>query len=271
MNSAYALPRRGTGFTVVIFGLVLIPAAVLDEAAGGEKRKADAKRAAEMVDAIVNRNKAPKLVKWQGDFPSWAALFPEDYDWKEEARVRKAISQLERDQTEEVWEELVKRIGDRRYSETVTSVKTGDAYIKAVGSVCGWLAYSRLIGVFWQHLPLSPFKDGEILRLDVGIRIGDLAKWRKQRAAMSLYELQIEVCEKAIEALAKVERVPQAQKDQARKKIEAEIAKLKKTKRPVHVQGDYNFEERGVYNADLAKRVRQGVKSGKYGDLGIIK
>ncbi len=163
----------------------------------------------------------------------------------------------------------MKRTGDRHYSETVTSVKTGDAYIEDVGTICAWLAHSRLIGVFWQHLPLSPFKDGETLSLDVGI--GDLSRWREQRAAKSLYELQIEVCERANKVLAKVEEVPQAEKEQARKKIEAEIVKLKKTKQPVHIQGGHSYRERGVYNAELAKRVRDGVKSGKYGRLGIIK
>jgi len=261
------------GFAVLIVGLVFIPAVGLGEARGGEKAKADAMRAAEMVDAIVNRNKAPKVVGWSSRVPPpsprKAALFPEDHDWKEEARVRKAIDQLEKERTEAVWEELVKRRGDRRYSETVTTAKTADASIRTVGDICDELAYSRLIGVFWQHLPLVEGKDGDVeLPLDIGIR--DLSRWRKQRATKALHVLQIEVCEKAIKALAKVKRVPRAQKDKARKKIKAEIAKLKKTKRPVHVQGgEPSYRERGVYNAELAKRVREGVQSGKYGNLGI--
>lgn len=269
MNAAHTLRRLGMGFAVTLAGLVVIPVALFDKAPGGDKPKADARRAAEMVDAIVNRNKPPKIVDWRGDFPSRAALFPEDHDWKEETRARTAISRLEADQTEEVWEEMVKRIDDRRYSETVTSVKTGDAYIEKVGRICSRLAYSRLVGVFWDHLPSSPIKDGERVSLRLGI--GDVAKWRKQRAAKSLYELQIEVCEKAIEALAKVEDVPRAEKDQARKKIEVEIAKLKRTKQPASAQEERppTFRYRGRYNAEVAKRVRDGIKSGRYGDLGI--
>jgi len=273
MNPADAFPHRWIGFAVLIVGLVLIPAVGLGEARGGEKPKADARRAAEKVDAIVNRNKAPKVVGWSDrsppPSPTKAALFPEDHDWKEEERVQKAIDQLEKDRTEAVWEELVKRRGDRRYSEIVTTVKTADASIRTVGDICDELAYTRLIGVFWQHLPLVEGKDGDMeLPLDIGIR--DLSRWRKQRATKALYKLQIEVCEKAIKALAKVKRVPRAEKDKARKKIKAEIAKLKKTKRPVHVQAEsYSYEERGKYNAKLADRVREGVKSGKYGDLGI--
>src|SRR5262249_45207861 len=109
-------------------------------------------------------------------------------------------------------------------------------------------------------------------KLGLGSGIVDVAEWRKQRASKSLYELQIEVCEKAIKGVANASRVPQDEKDLARKQIEAEIANLKKTKKPVFLQGDYMlFEKRGRYNADLAKRVREGIKSGKYGNLGIIK
>jgi hypothetical protein len=250
-----------------LLGLILI--IVLGGTPGSQKPKGDPRRAIEKVDAIVNRNKPPTEVSWTGDMTKRAALFPEEHDWAEEARVREAVSVLNRDQTEAVWEEMVKRCRDQRYCETVTSVKTGDAHIKSVGTICDRLAHSRLVGVFWQHLPLNPSKDGEKLWLDVGIQ--DLTDWRTQRADKALFELQIEVCEKTIEALSKVASVPQSEKDQARKKIEAEIAKLKKSRQPVHEQGGHTFEERGRYNAELAKRVRDGVKSGQYGDLGIIK
>lgn len=269
MNSTYALPRRWMGFAVIIFGLVALLAVVLGPRFLASRGLADAKRAAEMVDAIVNRNEAPKEVEWPGHFPSRAALFPEDYDWKEDARAGKAIYELERDQTEGVWEELVKRTGDRRYSETVTEVNTGDALIEHVGGICHRLAYSRLIGVFWQHLPNNPNPSKGGQKLSLNVWVGDLSKWRKERAGKSLYELQIEVCEEAIKALAEVKDVPQAQKDQTRKKIETEIANLKKTKKPVCVEGGHNFYVGRKYNAELAKRVREGVKTGKYEDLGI--
>src|SRR4051812_4246082 len=105
MNSVHALPRLWPGFAVLIVGIVLVQDVVPDEPAKEKKPKADAGRAAKMVDAIVNRNKAPKVVPWKGDFLTReAALFPEDHDWKEEERARKAIDQLEKDRTEEVWE-----------------------------------------------------------------------------------------------------------------------------------------------------------------------
>src|SRR5262249_2552141 len=149
----------------------------------------------------------------------------------------------------------------------ITSGLTGDALVENVGSICDWLAHARLIGAYWRHLPNNPLNPGHRLFLNVGI--GDLSTWRKQRADKALYELQIEVCEKAIEALGKAKRVPQVEKDRARKKIEAEIAKLKKTKKPTHVLGGHGFYQGRPYNAKLAKRVREGVRTGKYPDLGI--
>jgi hypothetical protein len=266
MNAECCPFRRSMGLAILL-GLVFTPPATPGEPAEDKKPQVDSRRAAEMVEAIVNRNKAPKLKEWPGNFPSQVALYSEDHDWKEEYRTRTAIYQLEKDRTEAVWEELVKHADDHRYSDTVTSMKTGDAYIEDVGGTCGWLAKSRLIDVFRQHLPPDPIKDFDKLSLDVGIK--DLTKWRKERAAKSLYELQIEVCEKAIEALAKVQGVPQAEKDKARKKIEQEIASLRKSKKPVHVEASPSFLKRGQYKAEFAKRVRECINSGKYEDLDI--
>jgi hypothetical protein len=263
MNPTYTF-NWWTRVAAINIGVMLVPTVVFAKAPRIKKGQGDLKSAVKLVDAIVNRNMAPKIVEWPGRFSSSAALFPEDYDWKEDNRASNAIGRLKRDRTEAVWEEMVRRHIDRRYSETVTSGMTGDAFIKHVGSICGQLAHARLIGAYWRHLPL---KNGKRLKLEIGI--GDLSTWRKQRADKALYELQIEVCEKAIEALDKVEPVPQTQKDRARKKIEAEIAKLKKTKKPTHVLGTHGFDYGRPYNAKLAKRVREGVRTGKYPDLGI--
>lgn len=248
------------------FSFVLVASA---KDSGAKSEKDPKQQAAELVEAIANRNPAPKIVAWPGDWPSKAALFSEDYDWKEEERTRKAIGQLRKNRTEEVWEELVKRSADERYCVIVTSVKTGDAHVEEVGLVCNSFARSRLIGVYWRHLPRSPHKEGEKLILDDGV--GNLAKWRKDRAEKTLYELQIEVCMKAIEALEKEKRVPKEERKNARIKIEREIEQLRKTRRPSQIEGGHSFYVGSVYNPDLAKRVRDGIKSGKYEDLGIIK
>ena len=254
--------RRWIGGIVGLVGFALVALAHAGECRGGDKRRADAKPA-EVIDAIVSRNKAPKIVDWKAGELRWAALFPEGYDWKEEERVRRAVEQLKEDATEEVWEELVKRIGDRRYCQTVITAIVGNARVLDVGTVCERLAWARLVNVYWKHLPEEGL-GAKQPNLDV---VGDLARWRKQRAGKPLYELQIEVCEAAIKALnAKPgERVPDADKRRFQKKVEAEIAKLKKAKKPVHALCSFWFvEEWGVYNEKIAAQVRKGVKTGKY-------
>src|SRR5437899_2608445 len=75
---------------------------------GGKERKAVVK----MIDALANRNRPPKLVDMDGDR---LPLFPDEYDWKEDRRVRSALGKVRAERTAEMWEELVRGIGDERY------------------------------------------------------------------------------------------------------------------------------------------------------------
>jgi hypothetical protein len=256
----------------VCFGLVaaLLVAAVIGGCAStppsntkaevGQEPEDKATTAPQLVDAIVNRNKPPKLVERRSGRPERVALFPEDYDWEEDKRVLKALDQLYQDKRVELWEELVRRTDDPSYCVTVVSVKNEDADLESVGRICGQLAYSHLL-LFEGHLPLDPSKDGERLHLDVGIK--NLADWRKERADKPLDQLQIEVCEEAVSRLSKVERVSEVEKASARKKIEAKIEKLRRTKQPDLVGYERFFVpfREYKYNPDLAKRVREVIKN----------
>lgn len=269
MNATCSLRYRWVFCALAIGSLSFIAAVVVSEATGGEgakdpadgkAAKRNAKEAAKMVDAIVNRNKPPEIVRRRRGTPEKVPLFPETYDWKEEERVRKALGKLYQDRTAELWDALVQRIDDRSYCIAVWNQNNGDGRICSVGGVCGDLAYHRLVDVFRQHLPTDPFKDGWPISLDVGIT--SLAEWRKKRVDKSFYQLQIEVCEIALRELAKVERVPDKKKTLARKKIEAEITKLRKTKEPIFLDeglfGGYEL----TYTAEKAKQIRKAVESG---------
>jgi hypothetical protein len=233
---------------------------------GGKEGKA----AAKMVDAIVNRNKPPKLVgRPSGSWPGLVALYPESYDWKEEERVRQAIDKLYQDRTVELWEELARRKANPSYCVVVVSDQTEDAQIFTVGTICRGLAYSRLVEVFVQHMPPDPDKNGRPIITGVGI--GNLADWRKERMQKPLYQLQIEVGEKMLRELSKVNvrGVRKHQIDSAREKIEAEIEKLSKTEQPVFLK-DQSFPH-NTYSKDVAKRVRDAVRRGSSEGIAIIK
>jgi hypothetical protein len=272
MNPTRPLRRRWFHYALTLGGLTLLGAVVLAEGARKPAAKRDAKGPARMVEAIANRNKPPKLVWRRRGWPRKVALFPEGYDWKEDKRVLKALDELFRDRTVELWEELVRREkkDDRRYCVTLVSSNCEDARIESVGDVCSRLAYARLLDVFEQHLPDNPYKPGRI-SLKTGIE--NLAEWRKERAKKSLYQLQIEVCENALRELAKVEGVSEKEKAKARKKTEAEIKKLRETKKPVLVEyeGFWHPDSEYQYKPERAKRVREAVRKGSSEHIEFIK
>jgi hypothetical protein len=255
-------------FAVMLSGLTLLGLAVLGEGAVGPVPKRNAKaRAEKKVDEIVNRNKPPKVVRRPRAWPEMVALYPERYDWKEEERVRKALDKLYQDTTAELWEELVRRADDRRYCVVVVSGQNEDAEVYDVGRVCWLLAYLRLTEGFRRHLPVDPHRGGRPLAVRIVTK--RFAEWRKERVKKSLYQLQIEVCEAALSELAKVKDVPEKQKTLARKKIKAEITKLRRTKRPLFRKYD-SFGE-VFYTPKLAERIRKAVRSGSSETIDIIK
>jgi hypothetical protein len=286
MNLTWCFYRPWARPAIVLWTLGLLGAVVL----GGEDRrpaaKPDAKGVAKMVDAIANHNKPPKIVRRPRDaWPETVALYPEGYDWKEEERVHRALDELYADTTAELWEELLRRLDDERYCLVDVSPSSEDAYIESVGSACGDLAYARLVDVIREHLPRDPNHEPYRLSLPVGFRQVNLAAWRKERAKKSLYELQIEVCEAALRDLAKVQGVSkaeqaaarrkaevqgvlEAEKTAARQKLEAEIAKLRRTKRPHLRKLDYPGL---TYDAEVAKRVREAVQRGSSEEIRITR
>jgi hypothetical protein len=89
MNTARFLREWQAHAAVLIGTLGLIFVVVVSGNAEEPETKIGAKAASTKVDALVNRNKPPKLVvRPRQSLPHLAALYPESYDWKEEERVR---------------------------------------------------------------------------------------------------------------------------------------------------------------------------------------
>jgi hypothetical protein len=238
MNTACFLRGRWAFSAFTISSLILVGPVVLGEPAGKKKAKRDAKSVAQMVEAIASPNKPPKLVNGNGPGSRKMHQFPKDYNWKKQKQVYRALVKVYKDTSIEMWEELVRKSGDRRYSLTVTSQQSETSHNRTVGDACRHLAYSRLIHPLRRCLPRDPTHDG--WRLNLNFSIGNLREWREERKHKSLYELQIEVCERALEELERrndelrtVKRISQANLDAARKKIKSAIEKLKRTKQPV--------------------------------------
>jgi hypothetical protein len=264
---------RRSVYTIILSGsLGMMTFVGVGAVHAGEGSKRDATNAAKMVDAIVNRNKQPKVVERSKGWPMIVAVFPESYDWKEEDRVRTALGKLLEDTSVEVWEELVRR-GDKddsKYCVVSVTRQAESADVWSVDAICGVCAYSRLTGVYRQHMPNDPRMEGWPLQVNIGIK--NLADWRKERKDKPLYQLQIEVCEKAIVELSRVKGLSKDEKATAQKKIEAEIEQLKKSKQPIFWKDDYLFPDwLTLYKRDYAKKIREAVKSGSDADLSIQK
>jgi hypothetical protein len=212
-----------------------------------------------MVEDLANRNKPPKVVNIGYRVP----LFPKDYDWAEQDRVRAALVRLHKDTSEEVWEELVRRSDDRRYCLTV--LDSGDRpWDRTVGDFCGELAFRRLADPVCKHRPpesrRAPGEPPFVSYMTLDIKPG-LLEWRKKRKDKAQYQLQLELCEQALAKLREDRDVPEDRKEAPRRGIEAEAANLREAKRP-------SFRELGEIDLDLctpafAERCREEIEGKK--------
>ena len=251
-------PASQVHCALVVGSLSLLAAVVPGQATGGPVEKEPAKgrtaagQAAKMVEAIANRNKQPKIVSRRREAPQSFPLYPDDYSWTEEGRVRGALAKLKEDTSVELWEALVQKANDKRYCIASYSGSSADVELWSVGDICRELAYSRLCNVFMKHLPSYP-PDGSPIQMRDDIK--DFPTWREARNDKALYQLQIEVCEIALRKLPKVrtDKIPDKEKAEVKKKIQAEIAELRKSEKPIMEGGSIPR----LYPCREAERVRK--------------
>jgi hypothetical protein len=165
--------------------------------------------------------------------------------------VRRLYLDLATIESEALWEEFLKHMDDDRYSLTIGSGQ-GLATNWSVGNLCFQLACDRLLMAFYGDLPKQD--EGRPLVPDLDIWEA-LAAWRKERETKSLYELQIEVCQLAIDKLMQEPDLSAAEKREVRKKIGRRIAALKEAKKPVFWKP--SFDAYDWYDADEARRIRE--------------
>ena len=251
MSVSYLRNRRCVLYAMAFCSLVLTNSALIGQS---KNEHGSNREETKLIDEIANRNAPPKRVNCDG---STIPLFPKDYDWREQDRVFKSLGRLEKKSVPKLWEELVKKSDDSRYSLTIRDKSSDAPYNESVGFFCYELAYWQLTGVFMRHLPDDPRpgKDGRSVHLTI-IPRNSLKKWREERKNKLMYELQIEIGELVIKELAKVKIVAEEEKDRSHKKIEAEIAILKKSKNPIMLQTRTSAFE-AIYDSREADRFRK--------------
>src|SRR5688572_19637004 len=82
-----------------------------------------------LVESMANRNRPPKHVGMQH-----TPIFDATFDWREDARVWKALESVIQ-RAEEAWPELVNHLDDERYCVTYEAF-SGFTYDRTVGEIC---------------------------------------------------------------------------------------------------------------------------------------
>jgi len=210
--------------------------------------------AIKMVDALANRNAAPKIT---GD--RRLPLFDQTYDWSEDERIwGKTIPELVR-RAEEAWPELVEHIGDDRYCLTLGN--DNGAYVWTVGNICRMIAAKNLTQACYNAL--KPESKDMSTRLWHLAAANELKSWCKARDGKQLYELQIEACQDAIAEARRPEQFfPSVEARRAWiAGLEAAVKSLRESKRAVPFSG-FGGEEFDRYSAKQAEQIRKEIGQG---------
>jgi hypothetical protein len=232
-------------------------------ALGQGKGAADATQQADrLIDAMASRNKEPKIVCTA--FNDEVPVFADNYDWPEQDRVWQAFQTVIKTKSDEMWWRLLEHAGDARYALTGDCDEFVDMTAEnfSVGSLCSHIASADLGGPYLRHLPTGP-EDWRIL--PEFHPQDEIWKHKEKWAGKPLYLMQIEVCRRAIEEMAKATGTPSwhhgdgpahtftaEEKARFTEEVKKEIQKLERTK-----QASTSTEIRlpgGVYGRFTAKR-----------------
>lgn len=213
-----------------------------------------------LVEALVNRNPSPKLVGSRHQ-----PIFDPKFDWKEDERVWEATKSLIR-HAEAAWPELVRHLDDERYCITL-KWWSGHTYTWTVGRMCAHIIFKNLSEGYYQTL-MGPAAARNVYARNVHSRMSrpeitddseTLKEWCEKRSTKELYELQIEVCEWAIQELKKPDDRPLGSPLRVRAwiaTIEADIEALRQSQMAVRY-GGFKGEEVSTYSKEWADEFRE--------------
>jgi hypothetical protein len=178
------------------------------------------------VDVIASKNK-PTL----GQSP--LIKLPPNYDFDEQKRVWAEVNGLF-DDAESIWAELVEHLDDQRYSLTMTSNVSGRSYEWTVGDICHEIVARNLTQGYYESLKPKSFDRYRTLRNPTFLNRPEVKRWCQERKDKKLQELQVEVCELTVIALASDDHLARALSTEDRKScvksINGAAAELRRAK-----------------------------------------
>lgn len=144
----------------------------------------------QLITAIASKNPPPILNQTD---QSTRPVFPADYDWDEQKRVRLALDALLQADPDANWWHLRDSVSDDRY--VLTASRGREVRNFTVGMLCGDLADARLCLCFTRRLPLVPGRYPASFRPEQ-LFLKNEAAWRA--AEMPLFAMQSALCEAAL-------------------------------------------------------------------------
>lgn len=175
------------------------------------------------IDLLASLNKEPQIV--EATFRT-VAVFDDNFDWREQRRVKGAVASLWKATSDEEWDVVVAHFADQRYSITIRATDHDDAANMTVGDQCRKLAFMRLVDVFYQHVMVASDRNAICRYLEISE--GNIRQWRESRKGVPLHRLQIEVCEKAIDCIRKQSLIADESRASTIRAIGEEIESIKK-------------------------------------------
>jgi hypothetical protein len=242
---------------ILAFGSFILPAA-------GPLPPPPPTKERRLIDALANRNNPPPLLLWRKG-PERIPLFHANYDWEEQERVVAALKKAASECTPELWEELWRSGGDKRYCLTVAyhpPAESGEALGNySVGWFCGRIAFDQAHWVYDRYLPhdlgLPPF----FKLLDAAEANPEAVPVRQKPKDETLLEHQIALCTWVLAILPKAKlRFSRLTREEAMEEIRKELKDLEETRRPVIPVTDPLFDLM-LYDRDTAEKCRRMSRS----------
>ncbi len=167
---------------------------------------AEAKSLDRLIDALASRNPPPKLVDRDD---RRVPRFASNYDWAEQRRVREALVAVLQTKTDAHWWRLREHVADTRY--VLTASRNDRARNFTVGEFCSDFASADLSTPYARHLTAV------VGRLPATFHPEDVF-WKHEkewsRARKPLHEIQIEICQQAIQQWGAVKGTIAGEDDQ---------------------------------------------------------
>ena len=211
-----------------------------------ESQQSDHDKGERLIKALATTNRPPKLHKGpESVFP----IFPTDFDWKEYARERDAIKDLEA-HSEEVWPSIVEHMSDTDYCFTAQFIDSAKNYSR--GDVCSRIAQTWINGAYRGFMPGG---EGQNLRLPAeGPKA--LQDWCRKRRNKTFVEIESDAADWAISTIQNEGLASQELIDRAVNGIRARISKIRETKEPI--RGQFFMRDTvEAYSAEETARIKK--------------